>query len=229
MEAQIRAKVSSLSGRRRRHPRKPIDPTVPAPFGYLRDGTPRARPKRELTPNKAKANRTRAWKHGRTATVVTVAEARLAQLKKIHPDLPQILQAVIAALQGDGLEFNAISAQAIAEAEVLRRETVERIRKDGVAVEDQILNSEGNAIGVRTRAHPLIEQLRHLHAILGQSAEEMRLHEQEPRPGRARRRDGGVSPAPRSPARRRQQNAAPVSKGDEAIEIEVSSNTRHDL
>lgn len=134
------------------------------------------RVKRVLSPAAIRANRTRNWKHGRRATIVTVAEARIAQLRKIHPDAPEILAAALEAMNGGNLDgVNGLGAQAFAEAELIRRDTVDRIRDDGVTVEDQILNGDGEAIGVRKKAHPLFEPLRHLYAILGYTAPEMQL------------------------------------------------------
>jgi hypothetical protein len=122
-----------------------------------------------------RSNRTRAWKHGRYAKKVTMAEAKVAQLRKIHPDAPEILQAVVEALQGEGFEqLTMVGAQALTEAELIRRNSVAKINEDGVTVQDQTLSADGRVVGTKTRAHPLLEHLHRLHDTLGFTADAMR-------------------------------------------------------
>ncbi len=160
---------------------EPVAPADPAssPAPKRAPGRPKGineTRKRVLSPAAIRANRTRNYKHGRRAKVVTVAEARIAQLRKIHPEAPEILAAALEAINGGNLDdVNKLGARAFTEAELIRRDTVDRIRQDGVTVEDQILNNDGAAIGVRTKAHPLFEPMTKLYAILGYTAPDMQM------------------------------------------------------
>ena len=131
--------------------------------------------KRISSPAQIAANRIRRWRHGGRSKVVTAYEGRMAQLRKIDPELPEIIAAVIAAGAGDLEKLQRLGLQALAEMEVLRRLSVEQIHRDGVVVEDQVLDRDGKVVGTRKKAHPLMENTRHFHDVLGFTAEQMQL------------------------------------------------------
>jgi hypothetical protein len=139
--------------------------------------TPKKKRRRKwrMTPARRAANRVRAWKHGRRARVVTVQEGRLAQLRKIHPDLPEVIAAAVAAMGGDLSDMQQLGAQALAQTEILRRQLVRTIATDGLTVTDHVLNREGELVRTKIRAHPLLETTQQLQELLGFTAEQMRL------------------------------------------------------
>lgn len=136
---------------------------------------PRRKKKRVLSPAQIAANRVRSWKHGRKAKTVTPYEGRMAQLRKIHPELPEIIAATVAAGAGNLEKLQQLGLQALAEMEVLRRMSVARIYEDGVVVEDHTITREGEVVGTRKKAHPLLETTQKFHDTLGFTAEQMEL------------------------------------------------------
>jgi hypothetical protein len=137
----------------------------------------RGRKKRwKLTPARAAANRVRAWKHGLRAQVVTQKDVLRALFARLVPGGPEVAEAYVAAMEhGDSSGLNEIAVVAMSQSELVRREVVREIRERGVLVEDDLVNSEGEAIGKRIKANPLLEPLRHFDERLGHTAEQLQL------------------------------------------------------
>ncbi len=144
-----------------------------------REGKPVGRVPGVPVPSSAKntrANRVKNWKHGRRAQVVSVVEARLSRLTKVHEDAPRIFADIVDAMEGNGFDgVNLMGAQAITETEILRRQAVDKVNDDGVTVTDQLLSKDGEVIGERLRAHPLLEHVHRFNETLGFTAADMQL------------------------------------------------------
>ncbi len=124
----------------------------------------------------ARSNRTKGWKHGGRSKTVTLLEGRISRLVKLHPDAPQIFADITEAMMGgDPAPLDTMTASALAETEILRRHAVDQIKDAGLTIRDAMVNPEGQEIGSRLKAHPLLEPLRHMNDALGVSADAMLL------------------------------------------------------
>jgi hypothetical protein len=129
-----------------------------------------------MTPARVAANRVRRWIHGRYARSVTHREVARANLERETPGAASVLEAYHAALEeGDFSGVEAISALALAESELVRRNAVDDVFERGVAFDEPVINGRGEEIGTRLRAHPLLDQLRHLDEQLGHTADRLQL------------------------------------------------------
>jgi len=80
-----------------------------------------------------------------------------------------------AELEGDFSDVEKIAAHAMAEAEVIRRQAVGDVLERGVVLDEPVLSADGEQIGKRLRAHPLLDRLRHLDEQLGHTADQLAL------------------------------------------------------
>jgi hypothetical protein len=86
------------------------------------------------------------------------------------------MEAFHAALEeGDFSGVEMISALALAESELVRRNAVDDIFQRGVAFDEPLVNNDGEQIGKRYRVNPLLEPMRHLDEMLGHTADQMQL------------------------------------------------------
>jgi hypothetical protein len=125
------------------------------------------------------AKRRAALIHGRK-TNLSPAQVRIELLRKLHPDGPEILAAAIAAVAGGDFEpYELAGAQALAEAEILRRAGVDAIQEKGVIVKEIRVERgpDGQEIArtEKWKANPLLDHVRRFHPVLGFTAEEMQI------------------------------------------------------
>jgi hypothetical protein len=117
------------------------------------------------------------WKHGLRATIATAVDARREKMvATFGADAPAVVEAFQEAIDsGDLAGTNAIAVQSLAETEILRRKVVDEIAATGLVVSDVLFNEDGEPIGQRLRAHPLLDPLRHMNDTLGHTAADMQL------------------------------------------------------
>ena len=112
---------------------------------------------RAKTPAKLAAAGRAALVHGRRSTKhFSPAQIRNELLRKIHPDAPEIIAAAIAAVAGDFEPYELVGAQALAEAEILRRAGVDAIQKKGILVKETRTEIDGSVVE-RWKANPLLD------------------------------------------------------------------------
>jgi len=114
-------------------------------------------------------------KHGRCAEVVTDAEITRYRLQKIDPEAPELIEKFARGIGGDTSALDGLLAGGMASKEIIRRKMVEEIAERGVVIEERLLNSEGEEVGRRVRANPMLEPLKHVDEQLGYTAEQARL------------------------------------------------------
>lgn len=121
------------------------------------------------TAKSAAHSRVAGWKHGGYAQVVTPLEARRATTRKLFgPDSDGVLQANLDAMvNGDMGGVDELNVIGMAETELIRRELVKSIHKDGVVIDEAMVNSEGVEVGSRMKVHPALEPLRWTNEQLG--------------------------------------------------------------
>ena len=127
------------------------------------------------TPEQIAANRVQAWKHGRYAKSVTLIEARARKLSEKDPDLVYLTEGFREALEGSLDGSNSVAALSLAETESRRRKVSDQINEDGVVLEEVLFDKNGEIVGSRKRAHPLLEVERALARDLGHTAADMQL------------------------------------------------------
>lgn len=128
------------------------------------------------SPAQIAANRVQNWKHGRYAQTATLIEARARDLSERDPELVPLTEGYLDALETGSLDApNAVAALSLAEQESRRRRVADRITKDGETLEELLFDKDGNEIGRRLRAHPLLEVEKGLVQNLGHTASEMQL------------------------------------------------------
>lgn len=128
--------------------------------------------KRRLSAARIKQRRHAGVKHGLRAEVVTPDEVVRYRLEKLDPDGPEIIDRYIAAQTGDLSVLDRQVAAGLASTEILRRKTVERIAERGVDFEETILNSEGEVVGRRVKANPLLDHLKWMGEAQGYTAKQ---------------------------------------------------------
>lgn len=173
-----------------------VEPGPDAPPGSEGEGAPEAPAKRgpgrpkgsrdrkprkavEMTPALRRAQALRAFKNGKFAKLATLAEGRMEILRRLHPELPELIEAAIDAVGGDLEEWQKTGALSLVELEITRRALVDRIHEDGVIVQDVTRDiktkEEVPTETIRLKAHPLLEPARKIHKELGFTADDMRL------------------------------------------------------
>lgn len=123
------------------------------------------------------ANRTRNWKHGGSAKTVTLAEATADKLRRqVHPDAPEILRAYTDILTDGNLDARKkLAAQAFTSQEIILRRSIESITEKGELLEESMVGPDGLPMGVKYRAHPLMDTVIRLNENLGYTAEAQEL------------------------------------------------------
>jgi hypothetical protein len=132
----------------------------------------------KLTPARLAQRRVAAWKHGRYAQTVTKQEVAYTHLDQALPGMGAafVLQAYRKAeLEGDFSDVEKIAAQAMAEAEVIRRRAADDVLERGVAFDEPVINGKGEPIGRRRRANPVLDPLRRMNEQLGHTAKDLQL------------------------------------------------------
>lgn len=124
-----------------------------------------------MTPARIAANRVRSWRHGKRSKVVSELEGRMAQLRKIDPKLPEILEACIAAIAGDLDPYQKLGISALFEAEAIRQASVDEIAKRGLIIEEKVWGGDGAQLGTKLKANPLLDNTRRLYDTLGFTAD----------------------------------------------------------
>jgi hypothetical protein len=109
---------------------------------------------------------------------VTRQEVAYTHLDQALPGMGAafVLQAYRKAeLEGDFSDVEKIAAQAMAEAEVVRRRAVDEVLERGIAFDEPVINGKGEPIGRRRRANPVLDPLCRMNEQLGHTAEDLRL------------------------------------------------------
>ena len=152
------------------------------------------RQKREhvMTPARIQRNRVIAFKHGLYAKSVTPDEVLRYRLARADPELPGILDAYLEAQKGNLSPLDLEIAKGFAEKRLVRNQVVMRILREGVEIEEPILNSQGRRVGNHIRANPLFDALKSLDEQLGITVEQARLSRRSRGQGE---RDDAVSAA----------------------------------
>ncbi len=151
------------------------------PVKYRKDGKLRTTPetKKPYTVSLAvrAANAKRPLKTGAHAKTMTREQVREALVEKIAPGASEILDNVFAdaAETGNLRGVNLAGARALFETELIRRAMVKTIAVDGVLVDDDMIDRDGNVYGHRTKANPLLEHVTKMAEQLGFTAEQMQL------------------------------------------------------
>jgi hypothetical protein len=132
------------------------------------------------TPARTAANRVRALTHGRRAQVVTVTDAYRVRYEESHPDAVSVLHSFKRGiLDGDTSGVADLSVLAMTQTELLRRECVDAIAKDGVIVEDAIFGVDEHGktvmIGHRKTDNPALRHVHKFSETLGFTAEHLLL------------------------------------------------------
>jgi len=132
----------------------------------------------KLTPARLAQRRVAAWKHGRFAQTVTRQEVAYTHLDQALPGMGAafVLQAYRKAeLEGDFSDVEKIAAQAMAEAEVIRRQAADDVLERGVVFDEPVIDGRGEPIGKKLRAHPLLDRIVRLDEQLGHTADQLQL------------------------------------------------------
>lgn len=122
------------------------------------------------------ASRVAAWKHGKYAKAVCGYEGTRAALERKAPGAAAVIDALAGAIEdGNHDSLQPLGIVAMAQKEMIRRQIVEDVRKRGVIVEEQLIDKDGRELGIRVKAHPGLEPMRHLDEQLGHTADQMQL------------------------------------------------------
>ncbi len=153
----------------------PSDAVPTKPKRHVLTLEERRRGGRARTPKKRAAVRMNAYRHGRDAGSVTPQEAIESRLRRIDPDLPELVATVVEELAGDRVDAaTKLLARSMLEHEILRQKIVEKI-SGALTVEDVLLDKDGQPYGHRLKAHPLLEHLQKLQRSILDSAEALQV------------------------------------------------------
>lgn len=111
----------------------------------------------------------------RFATGGTARDVLRVRLQRKVPGAAEIIDAYVAAANGDMKATEALAAKAMAEAAIMRQLTAEDVLRRGVIAEEPMVSKEGEILGSRVKAHPGLSMLRHLHEQLGFTAEALQI------------------------------------------------------
>lgn len=149
------------------------DAVVPA---VTASGKKIGRPKGTFTEAERERVRTQNYRHGRRAGVITAERAQRARLRKLDPEAPELIEAMVKAAGGGDLDVpTRIAATAMIETEILRRRAVDAVKEDGIRVEDEMFDRDGKVYGTRKKAHPLLEHIHRFNEDVGATAEQMQV------------------------------------------------------
>jgi hypothetical protein len=103
-------------------------------------------------------------------------QIRRAKLKKAHPDAAALIEGYARALiDGDLSKIDPVSVTALAGTEIIRRMAEDEVHSRGVLIEEALLDSRGNAVGIKVKANPAVEALISINEQLGHTAEDLQL------------------------------------------------------
>ena len=124
-----------------------------------------------MTEKEIMQRRTAAYKHGKTAKTVTPLDVASFRLGHHNPDAATLLAAYMKAQKdGDSSSLDVSNAVSLTAAELLRREAIDVLSKEGLMVEEPLRNAHGEVVGTRRKPHPLLEMVKWLMPTLGQDA-----------------------------------------------------------
>ncbi len=137
-----------------------------------------------VRPEVAARLRTQNFKHGKNAEKVTMEEALTRNLRRGHKNLPELIEAYAKAVaQSSPLEVDPVVVAGLATKAVMRMQIMEAIQEKGLLLDDQFFDKDGNQIGARTKANPLLEQLRWVDEQLGLTANDQQITRKSSREG----------------------------------------------
>ncbi|HSP54211.1 MAG TPA: hypothetical protein VLS25_01370 [Dehalococcoidia bacterium] len=116
-----------------------------------------------------------AWKHGLRASNVTDADVVRYRLGKTDPELPDLLDLFVRAVGGDLSAPDLALAVGLASKAMVRQWMVEKIFERRVEIEDVLKDRDGNEIGRRVRANPLLKALKRVDHQLDLTVDHLRL------------------------------------------------------
>ncbi len=122
------------------------------------------------TEAEADAARVAALKHGGRASIVSAQEARgLALERKFGKGSREVLDAYHAAISdGDTSGTDALAERGLANLEMIRRDMVSKVAKQGSVLKEGIVSpSTGEILGERVRVHPAVEPVAKFSELLG--------------------------------------------------------------
>jgi len=111
-----------------------------------------------------------ALKHGGRASIVSVQEARgLALDRKFGKGSREVLDAYHAAVaEGDTTGVDAIAERGLADLELIRRDMVSKVARQGSVLKEGILSpTTGEVLGERLKLHPAVEPVAKFSELLG--------------------------------------------------------------
>lgn len=114
------------------------------------------------------------------ASDMTELDVLRYRLSQYDPDLPEVfercIEGYIKAISGGDLSaLDEERAAAFATKALIRKKAAEGILEKGAMIEEEQFDKDGDFVGLRVKAHPLLEPLSKLDEQLGYTAEQERL------------------------------------------------------